>query len=356
MARLSTSAGVANANADAADTADTAGTRTNGASIEFVGVSKTFGVDQPPAVGSLDLRIDGGELVTFVGPSGCGKTTILRMINRMLTPSSGQIFVDGIDTATLPVDQLRRDIGYVIQQVGLFPHRTVADNIATVPRLLGWDRDRIRRRVTDLAELMSIDSALLDRYPASLSGGQQQRVGVARAMAANPPLMLMDEPYSAVDPIVRAHLQRELLALHRELPTTIVFVTHDIDEATLLGDRVAVFEVGGRLAQYDPPATLLHSPADDSVPRCLGADRELRRLALRTVGSLALRPLEPSDERLGVSVEADTNARSAVDAMIAARTDRAIVTKDGRPIGCIEFSELTVASAGIPPLARGHAE
>ena len=325
----------------------------HGATIEFLGVSKSFGADQPPAVANLDLRIEGGELVTFVGPSGCGKTTILRMINRMLAPSSGQVQIDGVDNAELPVDRLRRDIGYVIQQVGLFPHRSVADNIATVPRLLGWDKDHIRRRVAELAELMGIDTALMGRYPSSLSGGQQQRVGVARAMAANPPVMLMDEPYSAVDPIVRAHLQDDLLRLHRELPVTIVFVTHDIDEATTLGDRVAVFDVGGRLAQYDAPARLLHRPNDEFVTRFLGEDRELRRLALISLGEVKLWPL-PDDRTDGVlrnaiTVDAGTNLRSVIDAMLAAGVDSVVVTAEGKPAGYLPFQELSAAIPASQP-------
>ncbi len=241
-----------------------------------------------PAVDGLDLAIPRGELVALVGPSGCGKTTTLKMINRLIEPTSGTVWLEGTDIRTLPVHELRRGIGYVIQQAGLFPHRSVADNIATVPRLLGWGRERIGERVGELAELLGLDRDLLGRYPAALSGGQQQRVGVARALAADPPVLLMDEPYSAVDPIVRARLQDELLALQAAVHKTIVLVTHDIDEAIKLADRIAILNVGGILEQLATPAEMLRAPANDFVADFLGDDRGIKRLSLLTVGDASL--------------------------------------------------------------------
>jgi len=241
------------------------------------------------AVNDLSLLVPPGEICVLVGPSGCGKTTTLKMINRLIEPSSGEILIDGQPISRIPPTKLRRRIGYVIQHIGLFPHRTIADNIATVPRLLNWPEDRVRRRVDELLHVIGLDPAVVrGRYPAELSGGERQRVGVARAMAAEPPVMLMDEPFGAVDPIARARLQNEFLRLHQELRTTVVFVTHDIDEAIKMGDRVAVMQSGGLLAQYAPPEELLTRPANDFVARFVGADRGLKRLALTTVGEIEL--------------------------------------------------------------------
>ncbi|GAA4127598.1 hypothetical protein GCM10022416_02420 [Actinomadura keratinilytica] len=245
--------------------------------ITFAGVTKRY-PDGTVAVDRLDLEIPAGRITVLVGPSGCGKTTTLRMINRMVEPSAGTVTVDGRDVREVDPAALRRGIGYVIQQAGLFPHRTIIDNIATVPYLLGWDKKKARARAHELMERVGLDPALARRYPAQLSGGQQQRVGVARALAADPPIMLMDEPFSAVDPIVRAGLQEEFLRLQRDLEKTIVFVTHDIDEAVKLGHRIAVFRVGGALAQYATPAELLERPADDFVTDFLGGERGIRRL------------------------------------------------------------------------------
>lgn len=241
------------------------------------------------AVGGLSLVMPTGKITVLVGPSGCGKTTTLRMINRMIEPSSGSIEIDGTDTAQLAPAQLRRGIGYVIQGGGLFPHRTVVDNIATVPLLLGWDRRRARAVAAELMERVGLAPTLAKRYPNELSGGQQQRVGVARALAADPPVMLMDEPFSAVDPVVREQLQDEFLRLQAELGKTIVFVTHDIDEAIKLGDQVAVLQVGGVLAQIAAPADLLADPADDFVADFLGRDRGYRGLAFAAMPSLPIR-------------------------------------------------------------------
>jgi osmoprotectant transport system ATP-binding protein len=233
-------------------------------------VSKLFPGSARPAVADLSLEMPSGSITALVGPSGCGKTTTLKMINRLIEPTSGSISIDGREVTRMPVLELRRGIGYVIQQIGLFPHKTIAENIATVPSLLGWPKDRIRSRVGELVELVGLDPELLQRYPAALSGGQQQRVGVARALAADPPVLLMDEPFGAVDPIVRAQLQREFAKLQRELGKTVVFVTHDVDEAIVLGDRIAVLEPGGRLAQLAPPDELLAHPVSDFVADFLG--------------------------------------------------------------------------------------
>ncbi len=257
--------------------------------ITFRAVSKRF-ADGTLAVDHLDLEVKAGELTVLVGPSGCGKTTTLRMINRLEDLSEGCIEVGGTDIMRMDRIELRRGIGYVMQHSGLFPHRTIFDNIATVPNLLGWDRARTRQRVRELIELAGLREEVQGRYPHQLSGGQQQRVGVARALAADPPIMLMDEPFAAVDPIVRTRLQDELLRLQGQVRKTIVFVTHDIDEAIKLGDRIAIFEQGGRLAQYAPPTDLLASPASDFVVSFLGPERELKRLALIPVSSIEADP------------------------------------------------------------------
>jgi osmoprotectant transport system ATP-binding protein len=255
--------------------------------ITFSEVTKRY-PDGTVAVDELSLEIAAGQITVLVGPSGCGKTTTLRMINRMVEPSSGTIRLDGEDIGASDPPALRRRIGYVIQHGGLFPHRTVVDNVATVPYLLGWDKRRARGRAMELLELVGLPAAFAKRYPYQLSGGQQQRVGVARALAADPPVMLMDEPFSAVDPVVRKSLQEELIRLQAELHKTIVFVTHDIDEAIRLGDRVCVLKVGGRIGQYDTPANLLAAPADDFVAEFLGEDRGLRRLSFLGSHGLAL--------------------------------------------------------------------
>ena len=258
------------------------------AGITLAGVTKTFPGSRSPAVSPLDLEIPAGEVVVLIGPSGCGKTTTLRMINRLIEPTAGTISIEGVDIRSRPATELRRGIGYVIQQIGLFPHRTIAQNIATVPKMLGWDRGRIRDRVDELAELVGLDADLLGRYPSELSGGQQQRVGVARALAADPPVLLMDEPFGAVDPIVRARLQEELVNLQERVRKTIVLVTHDIDEAITVGDRIAILNVGGVLEQYGKPDDLLAHPANEFVEAFLGAERSLKRLTLAKVADLDL--------------------------------------------------------------------
>jgi osmoprotectant transport system ATP-binding protein len=262
----------------------------NDAMIRLEHVSKTFPGGATPAVADLSFDVPEGEIVVLVGPSGCGKTTTLKMINRIIEPSSGNIWVAGVNATEAEPHLLRRQIGYVIQQTGLFPHRTIAQNIGTVPKLLGWDRVRIDERVAELVELVGLEAEMAERFPAELSGGQQQRVGVARALAADPPVLLMDEPFGAVDPIVRARLQEELLRLQARVRKTIVFVTHDIDEAIQLGDQVAILNVGGILEQIGPPEDILREPANDFVAEFLGSDRGLKRLSLIPIHTVDLDP------------------------------------------------------------------
>ena len=256
--------------------------------IRLDGVGKRF-PDGTVAVADLDLAVSPGEIVCLVGPSGCGKTTTMKMVNRLVEPTSGRVLLDGEDVTRVDPVQLRRRIGYVIQQVGLFPHQRVWENIATVPSLLGWDKSRRRARADELLELVGLDPAVYrDRWPAQLSGGQRQRIGVARALAADPPVLLMDEPFSAIDPIARDRLQSEFLRVQEQVRKTIVFVTHDIDEAVRLGDRVAVFRQGGVLEQYDTPAAVLGAPATPFVADFVGADRALRRLAVTGIDTAEL--------------------------------------------------------------------
>ncbi|HKC28141.1 MAG TPA: ATP-binding cassette domain-containing protein [Jatrophihabitans sp.] len=269
--------------------------------IRFESVTKQY-PDGTVAVSDLEFEAASGEITVLVGPSGCGKTTSLRMINRLIEPTSGRIWLDDEDTAKIKPAQLRRGIGYVIQRAGLFPHRTVLDNIATVPLLTGQNKKHARARAMELLERVGLDPAFAKRYPAQLSGGQQQRVGVARALAADPPVMLLDEPFSAVDPVVREQLQNEFLRLQAELHKTIVFVTHDIDEAIKLGDKVAVLRVGGRLAQFATPAELLSRPVDSFVAGFVGRDRGYRALGFAEAGALPLSGESPA--RLGEKVRA----------------------------------------------------
>jgi osmoprotectant transport system ATP-binding protein len=264
------------------------------ATVEFQHVTKRYDArakGTPGAVNDLSLTVPAGKICVLVGPSGCGKTTSLKMVNRLIEPTSGQILIDGVDAASRDLTELRRSIGYVIQQVGLFPHQTIGENVGTVPRLLGWSRQRIRERSDELLGLVGLDPGRYrGRYPSQLSGGERQRVGVARALAADPPIMLMDEPFGAVDPIVRERLQNEFLRLQEELAKTILFVTHDIDEAIKMGDLVAVMQVGGLLAQFGPPTEILASPASEFVAQFVGVDRGLKRLSLARVGDLPLQP------------------------------------------------------------------
>jgi osmoprotectant transport system ATP-binding protein len=258
------------------------------ASVAFRHVTKRYRGAEADAVSDLSLEVQAGEICVLVGPSGCGKTKAMRMVNRTVEITSGDIEIGGTSVTARSPAQLRREMGYVIQQIGLFPHRTIAENITTVPSLLGWSRERTAARVAELLELISLPADVADRYPAQLSGGQQQRVGVARALAADPPVMLMDEPFGAIDPINRERIQNEFLRLQAEIRKTVLFVTHDIDEAIKMGDRIAVLREGGHLAQYATPAELLMAPADDFVEDFVGADRALKRLALMRVSDIDL--------------------------------------------------------------------
>jgi osmoprotectant transport system ATP-binding protein len=262
-----------------------------GAVVAFEHVTKRYAGVPEPAVRDLTFTVPAGEICVLVGPSGSGKTTTMKMVNRLIEPTSGRITIDGTDVTRLPATELRRQIGYVIQQVGLFPHLTVADNVAVVPRLLRWTRGRIRERVQELLDLVGLEAATYAaRYPAELSGGERQRVGVARALAADPSVMLMDEPFGAVDPIRRERLQNEFLRLQRRVGKTVIFVTHDVDEAIKMADRIAILQRGGVLAQYDTPDAILSNPASEFVEHFVGADRGLKRLSLRRVRDLPIQP------------------------------------------------------------------
>jgi osmoprotectant transport system ATP-binding protein len=256
--------------------------------VSYRGATKRYAGQRQPAIQDLSLEVPAGEICVLVGPSGSGKTTAMRLANRTVELTEGDILIGDVSVRDREPAKLRREIGYVIQEIGLFPHRTIAGNIATVPGLIGWDRERVERRVGELMELIGLEAEMADRYPTQLSGGQQQRVGVARALAADPPVMLMDEPFGAIDPINRERLQNEFLRLQAEIRKTVIFVTHDIDEAIKMGDRIAILKQGGRLAQYATPAELLMAPADDFVEDFVGSDRALKRLALMRVRDIDL--------------------------------------------------------------------
>jgi osmoprotectant transport system ATP-binding protein len=306
--------------------------------ITFEGVTKRY-PGGTVAVDNLNLEVPAGRTMVLVGPSGCGKTTSLRMINRMIDPTSGRILLDGQDIQGSNPPVLRRGIGYVIQQSGLFPHRTIEGNIATVPLLIGWGKSRARARARELMELVGLDPQLARRYPYQLSGGQQQRVGVARALAADPPVLLMDEPFSAVDPIVRASLQDELIKLQAELHKTIVLVTHDVEEAIKVGDQVAIFRPGGKIAQVDTPEQLLSSPVDSYVENFLGFDRGIRRLSF-----LAASDLDLTDSAV---VSADTPAAQAAQAARRAGEPwLLVVDAERKPLGWASTEELDALPAG----------
>ena len=258
--------------------------------IRLENISKTFPGQDQPAVEDLSMEIHEGEIVVFVGPSGCGKTTTMKMINRIIEPTSGKIFLQGEDVTDVNPDQLRRRMGYVIQQIGLFPHMNIEDNVATVPRMLGWDKQRISDRTDELLDTVGIDRSFRKRYPKELSGGQMQRVGVARAMASDPPVLLMDEPFGAIDPITRERLQDEFLRLQQEIKKTIVFVTHDIDEAIKMGDRIAILQERSIIAQYDTPENILTDPASEFVEDFVGSGASIKRLSLSRISDI-----QPSD-------------------------------------------------------------
>jgi osmoprotectant transport system ATP-binding protein len=296
--------------------------------ISLRNVSKRFPGARAPAVGDLSLEVAEGETAVLVGPSGCGKTTTMKMINRLIEPSSGTIEVAGTNVMAQDPVRLRRGIGYVIQSIGLLPHRTVAENVGTVPRLEGWDRTRTRSRIRELADMFQLDEELLERYPAELSGGQRQRVGVARALAVDPPVMLMDEPFAAVDPIVRGRLQDQFLDIQHRLRKTIVFVTHDIDEAIKMADRIALLNVGGVLEQFAPPEEILRAPANDFVEDFVGPERGLKRLALIGVADIEL-------EDGPVVSPADTTDKARA-AMREFGLDWTSVIEDGELLGWVD--------------------
>jgi osmoprotectant transport system ATP-binding protein len=300
--------------------------------ISLRNVSKRFPGAREPAVRDLSLEVNEGETVVLVGPSGCGKTTTMKMINRLIEPTSGEILVG--DTNVLQQDpvELRRGIGYVIQSIGLLPHRTVEDNIGTVPRLVGWDRSRIRDRVRELAGILELDEELLPRYPSELSGGQRQRVGVARALAVDPPVMLMDEPFAAVDPIVRGRLQDQFRRIQERLRKTIVFVTHDIDEAIKMADRIAILNIGAVVEQYAPPERILREPASDFVKEFVGAERGLKRLALIRVADIEVEE--------GPVVSPEDTVERARKVMAEFDLDWTSVLRDGELLGWVDEAAL----------------
>jgi osmoprotectant transport system ATP-binding protein len=318
-----------------------------GAVVAFEHVTKRYGgPGTPPAVNDLTLTVPAGEICVLVGPSGCGKTTSMKMVNRLIEPTSGRITIGGQDVASLPAVELRRRIGYVIQQVGLFPHLTVGENVAVVPRLLRWSDTRVRERTDELLDLIGLEPAeYRDRYPGELSGGERQRVGVARALAADPPVMLMDEPFGAVDPIRRERLQNEFLRLQEQVRKTVIFVTHDVDEAIKMADRIAILQRGGILAQYDTPAAILANPASEFVERFVGADRGLKRLSLGRVRDLEV--IEPVIVHAG---EERADVRRRLDGVEPLHYALLVDGQD-RPLGWIDEHDL----AGSGPIDPGAA-
>ncbi len=321
--------------------------------ISLDGVQKQYG-DGTIAVQDLSIDIPTGEVCVLVGPSGCGKTTTMRMINRLVDPTKGTVYVDGKDVRSVDPVQLRRGIGYVIQAVGLFPHQTIRRNVGTVCRLLDWKKSDIDSRTDEMLELVGLDPATYgDRYPHQLSGGQRQRVGVARALAANPPVMLMDEPFGAVDPVARERLQAEFLRLQRDVGTTTVIVTHDIDEAVRLGDRIAVMKQGGYLEQYDTPAQVLGRPASDFVAEFVGADRLLKLMAVMDVESAHLGAIEPGENL--PTVPDSATLREASVAILDSATGRVLVTDDsGTGIGTLTFDGVRdIVAANSSPVPVG---
>ncbi|HEX8855907.1 MAG TPA: ABC transporter ATP-binding protein [Thermoleophilaceae bacterium] len=311
------------------------------AELTFRDVTKRYAGRAQPAVDHLSLRIPAGEICVLVGPSGAGKTTALKMVNRLIQFDSGDIEIDGRSVLDFEISELRRGIGYVIQQVGLFPHMNVEANVATVPRLRGWGKQRTHERVRELLELVGLDpDGDPRRYPGQLSGGQRQRVGLARAMAADPPLMLMDEPFGAIDPITRSRLQDEFLRLHRQIRKTVIFVTHDIDEAIKMGDRIAILRQGGTLAQYDTPDAILASPADDFVAQFVGADRALKRLSLVRLSDLELEAV-PSQVNGLPSAPRDASLHDALSLLLSEGGSRLLVTDpDGTPLGVARLEQI----------------
>jgi len=308
--------------------------------IEITGLTKRY--DDFVAVDGLDLEIPDGQFTVLLGPSGSGKTTVLRMLNRMITPSSGTVKIGGVDVAAEKVEDLRRSMGYVIQNTGLFPNMSVLRNVGTVPRLLGWDRKRIAERAEEMLELVGLDPAVYGaKMPSQLSGGEAQRVGVARALAADPPILLMDEPFGAVDPITRERLQMEMRRLQYQLKKTVVFVTHDIDEAVLLADKIALLK-NGVLQQYDSPEVLWKQPANSFVSDFFGTDFGLRIMIRHEIGSLDLRPV-PADEAALPRLDVSATLKEALAELVDKRADAVIVTRDGVAIGSVTFDALMCA-------------
>lgn len=316
-----------------------------GVAIELEGVTKTYPGQSVSAVEDFSMRIEPGELVMFVGPSGCGKTTTMKMVNRIIEPTSGVIRIDGKNVLSLDPDQLRRHIGYVIQQIGLFPHLTIAENIAVVPKLLGWTKQRTAERVDELLRTVQLDPGqFAQRYPKQLSGGQQQRAGVARALAADPPVMLMDEPFGATDPITREKLQAEFLRLQSEIGKTIVFVTHDFDEAIRLGDRIAVMSERSRIEQFDTPANILAAPANDYVASFIGSGAALKRLALLPVRSARLAGAGPAGSpRVALSA----TLRDALDLLVLTGAPSVDVVDAGGAVrGSLDHAAISAVLTG----------
>lgn len=317
--------------------------KTSGAAIELLNVTKRYPNQDHAAVENFSMKINPGELIMLVGPSGCGKTTTMKMINRIIEPTSGSITIDGEDILSLDQNTLRRRIGYVIQQIGLFPHMTIADNVSVVPELLGWPKDKTKARVEELLSVVELDpKTYMNRYPKQLSGGQQQRVGVARALAADPPVMLMDEPFGATDPITREKLQAEFLRLQRSIGKTIVFVTHDFDEAIKLGDRIAVLGPKSKIEQFDTPAKILASPSTEYVRSFIGEGAALKRLALLLVENTKMGSASNAHAKTG-SVKTTDNLREALDR---------IVLSGGNPVGVVDSSGSTVGSLSIEQISE----
>lgn len=328
---------------------------TSGASIELTNVTKSYPNQSQSAVENFSMSINPGELIMLVGPSGCGKTTTMKMINRIIEPTSGSIKIDGQDVLSLDQNTLRRRIGYVIQQIGLFPHMTIAENISVVPKLLGWDKTKTAARVDELLSLVDLDPAkYATRYPKQLSGGQQQRVGVARALAADPPVMLMDEPFGATDPITREKLQDEFLKLQETIGKTIVFVTHDFDEALKLGDRIAVLSERSKIEQFDTPANILAKPASEYVSSFIGEGAALKRLALIPISSAKLGAASAS----GPSVEIGENLREALDHIVLnGGSPVPVVDAKGKAVGSISVKDISNAlGADVSSLASKKAK
>ncbi len=323
----------------------TGGQTGTAAPLEFRNVSKRYPNAETAAIDSLSFTVPAGEVCVLVGPSGCGKTTAMRLVNRMIDLTSGDILIDDKTINGRSTTDLRREIGYVIQHVGLFPHLTIAKNISVVPKLLGWDRKRMNDRAHELLDLIGLPQEMGSRYPSQLSGGQRQRVGVARALAADPPLMLMDEPFGAIDPISRERLQNEFLRLQREIRKTIVFVTHDIDEAIKMGDRIAILREGGQLVQYDTPHHILANPIDDFVARFVGADRGLKRLALTRIDEIRL---EDASVARGAgessTVRSTATLRDALSVMMSDSMRPLLVVDDnGNPTGSVTIELINEA-------------